>query len=707
MRLRGLLLLAALAAAVLPAAGRTRARVVRVGFVPSYGWARVEAGGVRKGVIPEWTAELAKRCGWEVRWVHTVWERAFEQLEKGEIDLVVGAASSKSRQARLLYPSTPFLLYPSYVFVRRGFQVGERGLAALEGRKIGFLRGYLHNIVLESYLRSKKVVDWTAVYYRTMEELDHALGSGKVDAALGDVMQSLKRGQAVPLIALPPIPLFTVVSPRRPDLVPGIEYATADMILNHAQQVRDMHLRNLPEPVAELPLVDTTSDPDLGRALIAVSRTFRSDAEDELESMIFAETRLERVLALVLATLSLLSVFGLTLFLRMHRHARAGLRARTNFLSLMSHEIRTPLNAVVGFAENLRRPGLSAAEVAACARGVDDSAQALLSMLTDMLDLSRMQDLGQEVKNGVCDCAKSFAMLRGMFAGRFAEKGVAFTCRLDAMPKLRFREACLNQILVNLVGSAFRLTDAGAVTCTAAVSEEDEEHVTFLLVVRDTGGGISPEALQVVFDPLKQASTIRRDTFTEGPGPGLAVVNKLVLAAGGTFDVRSAFGRGSTFVVRLPGLRICRDAVAVEADESRPGDAQRIPRTVLIVDDVPLNLKILKLHLRSFGIADIRTSGDGAEALVELDRQPADLVLSDIWMPEMDGAQLAREIVRRRPGTPVIAITADTDAASSFDLSAFQAVLTKPITADMLRRALADSGFAVPDEKEKDDGDHA
>ena len=706
MTLRGLLALATLALAVLPAAGRVRTPTVRVAFVPSYGWARVEPGGVRKGVIPEWTAELAKRCGWEVRWVHTLWERAFEQLEKGELDLVVGAASSKDRQARLLYPSTPFLLYPSYLFVRRDFPINGRGLASLSGKKIGFLRGYLHNGVLTGYLRRKQVANWSAVYYRTMTELDQALASGKVDAALGDVMQTLGSGQAVPLIALPPIPLFTVVSPRRPDLVTGIEYATADMMLNHAEVVNGIHLRNLPPATSEQPLLDTTNDPDLGRALVAISRTFRTDAEDEMESVLTARNWLEHVLSLAVAVLSLVAVFVLTLFLRMHRHAQAGLRARTNFLSLMSHEIRTPLNAVVGFAEHLRRPGLSAAEVTACARGVDDSAQALLTLLNDMIDLSRMQDIDIEVTNGVCDCARVFATARGMFAGRFAEKGVAFTCRLDAVPKLHFREACLNQILVNLVGTAYRLTSTGAVTCTAAVSAEDAEHVTFILVVRDTGGGISPEELRIVFDPLARASTVRRDTFTEGPGPGLAVVNKLVRAAGGALDIRSAFGQGTTYVVRLPRMKIFRDAGEGDASVARESVARRVPGSVLVVDDVPLNLKILGLHLASFGVADIRTAGDGAEALVELERKPADIVLSDVWMPEMDGAQLAREIVRRWPDTPVVAITADTDAGASFDLSAFRAVLSKPITADMLRRALAECGFA-PREKEAGNGTHA
>ena len=703
---RALLLLGTLALSVLPSAARTRAPVVRVGFVPSHAWARIEAGGVRKGIIPEWTAELAKRCGWEVRWVHTVWARAFEQLEQGDLDLVVGAASSKSRQARLLYPSTPFLLYPSYLFVRRGFHVGDRGLASLEGRKIGFMRGFLHNTVLTAYLKRKGVENWSAVYYRTMTELDQALAAGKVDAALGDVVQAQTRDGAVPLIALPPIPLFAVVSPRRPDLVSGIEYATADVMLNDAQLVRDIHLRNLPPATTEQPLLDTTNDPDLGRALVSISRTFRTDSEDDMDSLLSTATWLEHVLTLVVVGLSLLSLFALTLFLRLYRHGQAGLRARTNFLSLMSHEIRTPLNAVVGFAEHLRRPCLSAEEVAACAKGVDDSAQALLSLLNDMLDLSRMQDIDVEVTNGVCDCARAFATVQGMFAGRFAEKGVAFSCRLDAAPRLRFREACLNQILVNLVGTAFRLTETGAVTCNAAVSAEDEDHVTFLLVVRDTGRGISPDELRVIFNPLDEASTAQRDTFTEGPGPGLAVVNRLVTAAGGSFDVRSAFGKGSTFVVRFPRLKICRETGASERADAAKEPPRGAPRSVLVVDDVPLNLKIIRLHLAGFGISDIRTAGDGAEALVELERKPADVVLSDVWMPEMDGARLAREIIRRWPGTPVVAITADTDAGATFDLSAFRSVLSKPVTADMLRRALADCGFTIP-EKETADGIHA
>lgn len=684
------------AGTVLPVPARTRGpsrRAVKVGFFQSRSWARLDSDGTRRGIIPEWTAELARRCKWEVKWVHSVWSRAFDQLASGELDMIVGVAPSKARQDRFLFPSTPFMLFPSYLFVLKDGPYEAKTVQGLDGARIGLVKGYWHNGALANYLSRKGARQWKPVMFNTADELDQAFAAGKVDAALGDVTDTLASGRAVPLIAFPAMPLFSIVSPRRPDLIADIEIATADVLLNKPEIVHEMHLRNLRGTLTAKPLIDIASDPDLGRAMVALSRSHLSEQDGGPLALLSGDARLDRGFALVLVILSLISVAGMLLFLKLYRRARTAMRARTGFLSLMSHEIRTPLNAVVGFSECIGRPGLSQKEIAAYAKGIGESSQALLALVNDILDLSKLEANRMDVLDGTCDCARVFADISDMFTPKFREKGVAFTCHANDVPVLGFRESCLRQVLLNLVGNAYKFTEEGAVSCTAGVSPEEDGRATFILVVRDTGEGIAPDALEAVFDPFVQAASTQRDRFTQGTGLGLAIVQRLVDAAGGSVDVRSELGKGSAFVVRIPGLRVCGRTDGPAPAARPPAETGTpTPRGVLVVDDVPLNRKILLLHLRTLGFTDVRTAGSGVEAVAEMEKSPADIVLSDIWMPGMDGAELSRVLAARWPGVPAIAITADTDAAGSFDTSNFRAVLTKPITADALGRAIASCG---------------
>jgi len=699
MKLRACLLAAALLSVLMPAQARVRTgrNVVRVGFFQSPGWASLASDGTRQGIVPEWAGELARRCGWRLKWVHSVWAKAFDQLERGELDLVVGVASTRPRQDRLLFPSTPFMLFPACLFVHLKSSCVEKGIRGLDGARVGLVAGYFHNDVLRSYLRRKGVRDWTPVTFRSERELDNAFRAGKVDAALGDVAESRRLKCALPLVGLPPVPLFTVASPHRPDLIAEIEYATADVLMHNPDFVRKRLHAHLSVPDDVRPLIDTMDDPDLSRAMVEVARSRRSEDEDlaaNVDPSRLSVADLDRVVAVVMVCLAFLGIAGMLLFLRLYRHAQAGLRTRTNFLSLMSHEIRTPLNAVVGFAENMQRPGIRPEQVSEYARGVGDSAQALLALVNDVLDLSKLEANRMAVLDGTCDCGRVFDAMRGVFASRFAAKGIAFTCRVDDMPQVRIREACLRQILLNLLGNAFKFTETGAVSCTATVADEEAGRVTLILVVRDTGTGIPPDKLRIIFDPFTQANTAVRDRFSQGSGLGLAIVHRLVAAAGGTVDVRSEVGKGTAFVVRIPGLAVCGPA-AKPAPETPAaiGGRDAASLAVLVVDDVPLNRKILQLHLASLGIRDVRKAEGGPEALAELEKRAADIVLSDVWMPGMDGAELSRLIAARWPQLPIVAVTADTDVSSTFDTSHFLQVLTKPISAERLRTTLCACGI--------------
>ncbi|MGE4564499.1 MAG: ATP-binding protein, partial [Victivallaceae bacterium] len=213
---------------------------------------------------------------------------------------------------------------------------------------------------------------------------------------------------------------------------------------------------------------------------------------------------------------------------------------------------------------------------------------------------------------------------------------------------------------------------------------------TLIFKVIDTGIGIPAEDQHLLFEPFVQSKTMRgTHTGNSGTGLGLAIVKRMLEKMGGAIELESEVGKGSTFTVTLRHVAYCANPAklpdssnGVEGKASELSDLQ-----VLIVDDVQLNLMVLGAMLGKLGITPY-VAGGGAEALNVLDEHRIDLVLSDLWMPEMNGAELADRI-RRGPGGDRIflaAVTADVESSDSFDMTAFDTILTKPVTLEKLRR---------------------
>ena len=371
--------------------------------------------------------------------------------------------------------------------------------------------------------------------------------------------------------------------------------------------------------------------------------------------------------------------------------AQAGARARTQFLATMSHEIRTPLNAVVGFAEFLRQPELTAAETRTYAQGVSRAAHVLLDLINDVLDLSKLEAGKIDMRRGETDLAELRREFLTVFAGKARAQGLRFVFRLpEGAPRLRLAPNYLRQILLNLIGNAFKFTSAGGVTCTVRLLGEGARP-DLEIVVADTGIGISEDRLESIFDPFVQDIATRGGHVYEGTGLGLPIVRRLAEAAGGHVEAASRPGRGATFTVRIPRVET-RAPAGASAPAAAP-QAAALPRTALLVDDVPLNLVVLKTHLAHLGVAEIRTAASGEEALARLAEAPADVVFTDLWMPGMSGEALARRL-RAEPafGGCVVAVTADVESEGTFDLSVFDGVLSKPVSGEALRALCARLG---------------
>ena len=371
------------------------------------------------------------------------------------------------------------------------------------------------------------------------------------------------------------------------------------------------------------------------------------------------------------------------------RAANRAAKAKTLFLATMSHEIRTPLNTLVGFSEFLNDPSNTPEDVKEYTEGISQSANALLAIVNDVLDLSRLES-GRVDMTGSCDMPALFRELTNVFRYRARTKSVTIDSHIgQAFPTLNISEEHLRQIMLNLIGNAIKFTDTGSVEWSAECRPDGDGTVALHISVKDTGCGISQDKLRTIFDPYaKNEATRGGKAFSGTTGMGLPIVKRLLDSCGGTINIDSAPGQGTEVYVRIGHVPLVGQADAGPEKISMAKSLDKL--SVLLVDDVPLNLKVLSLRMKKMGVGKIAMANSGEEALKALKSTQPDIVLTDMWMPGMNGADLAAAI---RSGdicqdVPVIAVTADNDAKASFDMSYFAGIVTKPVSVDKLKDCL-------------------
>ncbi|MGZ3402578.1 MAG: ATP-binding protein [Phenylobacterium sp.] len=335
--------------------------------------------------------------------------------------------------------------------------------------------------------------------------------------------------------------------------------------------------------------------------------------------------------------------------------AEAANVAKSQFLANMSHEIRTPLNGILGMAQVLALGGLPRAAHDKV-QVIRNSGETLLSLLNDVLDLSKIEAGRLEVDAEPFDLAVVAAGATAAFAEAAARKGVVFT--VDIAPDLRglWRgdPGKIRQVLGNLTANAVKFTSAGEVRL--AVHRSD---LGVSFAVSDTGPGIPDAQLARLFQRFSQADTSATRKFG-GTGLGLAISRDLVELMGGRVAVESVEGRGSTFTVDLPLSWI---GPVAEAPPEQPAEPD-LPRVrILAAEDNRTNQVLLQAMLEPLG-ADLQIAGDGREALELFCGGAFDLVLMDIQMPLMNGvdAALAIRALERAEGrrpTPILALSAN------------------------------------------------
>lgn len=370
--------------------------------------------------------------------------------------------------------------------------------------------------------------------------------------------------------------------------------------------------------------------------------------------------------------------------LSLSEKAKKASQLKSEFLANMSHEIRTPLNAVIGFSEILMDK-LTDPALKKYIDLITKSANNLLNIINDILDLSKIEAGKIEIRNQFFSIQSVIEDIFNMQYYMIENKNLSYKIKIDpAFPDVFLDEIRLSQILLNLIGNAVKFTNEGEIRCCVELQKKRDHSIDFQIQVQDTGIGIPKDEQEYIFESFNQMHKQNQRKYG-GTGLGLAIVHKLVFLMGGILTLESRVNKGSTFSIdfynvdfrppKLTGIKKVKKM------------SRFCPAKILVVDDLLINIEIIKKFLAHQEGLKLLEASSAGEALSLLQNHTPDLIIMDLRMPGKDGVQVTREIreVERLKEVPILAYTA---SVYNQDTNLFNGTLNKPVTRDDLNSIL-------------------
>jgi signal transduction histidine kinase/CheY-like chemotaxis protein len=366
---------------------------------------------------------------------------------------------------------------------------------------------------------------------------------------------------------------------------------------------------------------------------------------------------------------------------------RAASRAKSDFLASMSHELRTPLSAILGFSDLMRHERMVDESVTVPLEWVEHvhrGGEHLLALVNDVLDLSKVEAGRMELRLEPFDLGSAVAELVNGVRPLADRKDLTITTNIGSFPLVADRGR-FRQVLYNLVSNAIKFTPHGGQITISALEEADGVRLS----VSDTGIGIAPEDLPLIFDEFKQVG-LTKDR-EGGTGLGLALAQRLLQAHGGSIDVDSTLGEGTTFMVRLP--RRSEAGAPAQVGPARLEPAAVVGGDILVIEDDPSAVRLLREYLEPMGYS-LRAAPDGEQGLAMAAEQPPLAILLDVLVPRVDGWEVLRTLKadERLRNVPVVMVTIVDEREVGLALGAVD-YLVKPVQRDALLACLERIGL--------------
>ena len=381
-------------------------------------------------------------------------------------------------------------------------------------------------------------------------------------------------------------------------------------------------------------------------------------------------------------------------------------KAKTAFLANMSHEIRTPMNAIIGLDRiALNDPGISETTRDNLEK-IGLSAQHLLGIINDILDMSRIESGRMTVKNEEFSFAKALGQVNTMISGQCRDKGIEYECRVKGAVDDYYigDDMKLRQVMLNILGNAVKFTPSGGtVTFVVEAVARFNGKTTLRLIIRDTGIGMSQEFLPRLFDAFSQEDSSSTNRYGS-TGLGMAITRSIIELMNGTISVESEKHKGTTFTVTVTLTDCDRKTIREEEPALQPRKDEKPlretadlkGRRILLAEDVTVNAEIMMmvLSMREIQVDHAENGRIAVEMFEEHEEGYYDAVLMDMRMPEMDGLEATRRIRAMNrsdaKSIPIIALTAnafDEDVQHSMQ-AGLNAHLSKPVEPDILFETL-------------------